>query len=247
MGLLGLDSHTDVNSIGWVVAPVVGQSSDVTHIIVLPGGGYSVHAPRTSEPVVEWLQGLGVDASIFRYPLNSKHPIPLEAVRGEIRDRRAAGDDVVGVIGFSAGGHAAGLAAYSPGASPDERVDFAILSYPVVSMQTEKHSTSRLNLLGEDASSELRAATSLDRLVEPHSPPTFLWHTLGDTVVPVEHAYRLAPALARAGVPHEFHVFTPGNHGLSLARGAGPAEAWTSLCHTWLQSNGWAPPIAPRE
>ena len=213
----------------------------MTHIIVLPGGGYAEHAPRTSEPVVQWLQGLGVEASIFRYPLKSRHPAPLEAIRGAIRDRRAAGDDVVGVIGFSAGGHAAGLAAYAPGAEADERVDFAILSYAVVSMETEKHSNSRINLLGEDASAELRAATSLDRLVGSDSPPTFLWHTVEDTVVPVEQAYRLATALARAGVPHEFHVFTPGNHALALARGAGPAEAWTSLCHTWLQSNGWAP------
>lgn len=213
----------------------------MTHIIVLPGGGYSVHAPKTSEPVVEWLQTLGVEASIFRYPLNTRHPAPLEAVRGAVRDRRKAGDEIVGVIGFSAGGHAAGLAAYSPGASPDERVDFAILSYPVVSMELEKHSTSRINLLGDDASAELRTATSLDRLVGSDSPPTFLWHTVEDTVVPVEHAYRLAPALARAGVPHEFHVFTPGNHALALARGAGPAEAWTSLCSTWLRFNGWAP------
>lgn len=213
----------------------------MTHIIVLPGGSYAVHAPRSAEPVVEWLQGQGVDASVFRYPVKTRHPAPLAAIRGEIRERRASGDAVVGVIGFSAGGHAAGLAAYAAGAAADERVDFAILCYPVVSMETEKHSESRINLLGADATAELRAATSLDRLVGPDSPPTFLWHTVEDTVVPIEHAYRLAPALARAGVPHEFHVFTPGNHALALARGAGPAEAWTSLCSTWLRANGWAP------
>jgi acetyl esterase/lipase len=217
------------------------RRNDMTHIIVLPGGGYAVHAPRSSEPVVEWLQSQGVDASVFRYPVKTRHPAPLAAIRGAIRERRASGDELVGVIGFSAGGHAAGLAAYAAGAAADERVDFAILCFPVVSMETEKHSESRINLLGADATAELRAATSLDRLVGPDSPPTFLWHTIEDTVVPIEHAYRLAPALARAGVPHEFHVFTPGNHGLVLARGAGPAEAWTSLCATWLRANGWAP------
>ena len=37
-----------------------------THLIVLPGGGYSEHAPSEAEPVVDWLTGLGVRASVFR-------------------------------------------------------------------------------------------------------------------------------------------------------------------------------------
>ena len=211
----------------------------MTHIIVLPGGGYAMHADRSAEPVVEWLNSIGVAASVFRYPLMTRHPAPTLAIRGAIRERREQGDDVVGVIGFSAGGHAAGLAAYSPTEYDEERVDFAVLCYPAVSMELPTHSTSRVNLLGEDADPALRAATSLDRLVNPGSPPTFLWHTVGDTVVPVEHAYRLAPALARAGVPHEVHIFEHGNHALGLARDAGPVAAWTDLCGTWLRSHGW--------
>lgn len=213
----------------------------MTHIIVLPGGGYATHADRSAEPVVEWLNSLGVAASVFRYPLLTRHPQPLLAIRGAIRERRELGDETVGLMGFSAGGHAAGLAAYAPGASAEEKADFAVLCYPVVSMQLASHSTSRVNLLGEDATSETRAATSLDLLVDETSPPTFLWHTFGDTVVPVEHAYLLAPALARAGVPHEAHIFEHGNHALGLARDAGPTSVWTDLCHAWLRSHNWAP------
>lgn len=213
-----------------------------THVLVLPGGGYEVHAARTSEPIVEWLGSIGIASSIVRYPLRTRHPAPLDAVRAAIREQRAAGAARVGVIGFSAGGHAAGLAAYAPGAAAGERPDFAALCYPVVSMELPSHSTSRNNLLGPDASDELRAATSLDRLVGPDSPPTFGWHTAGDTVVPIEHSYRLAGALARAGVPHEFHAFARGNHALALARDAGGAEAWTELFRRWFEDSGFGPP-----
>ena len=38
-----------------------------THVIVLPGGGYAEHAAHEAEPIVGWLNGLGVRASVFRY------------------------------------------------------------------------------------------------------------------------------------------------------------------------------------
>jgi hypothetical protein len=57
---------------------------DGTHMIVLPGGGYAEHAPHEAEPVARWLSEIGVQASVFRYPLNARHPAPLEALRAEI-------------------------------------------------------------------------------------------------------------------------------------------------------------------
>ena len=55
-----------------------------THMIVLPGGGYAQHAPHEAEPVATWLGEIGVQASVFRYPLNVRHPAPLDALRAEI-------------------------------------------------------------------------------------------------------------------------------------------------------------------
>lgn len=211
------------------------------HVLVLPGGSYATHAERSSEPVVEWLASIGVAASVFRYPLLTRHPGPLLAIRAAIRETRAAGVGTVGLMGFSAGGHAAGLAAYAPDSEPDELPDFVALAYPAVSMELGTHGASRINLLGENADLATRAATSLDRLVTPGAPSTFIWHTTGDTVVPVEHAYLLGSALARAEVPHELHIFEQGNHALGLARDAGPTSAWIELCRSWLQAHGWAP------
>ena len=206
-----------------------------SHIIVLPGGGYSRHAPHEGEPVVEWLGSLGHAASTFLYPVGVRHPQTLDAVTDEIRRVRATGVDRVGLLGFSAGGHAAGLAALTS----TERVDAAILCYPVVSMLLETHAGSRENLVGLDATPALRESTSLEKLVTASSPPFFVWHTAEDASVPVEHSYLLGSALAEHGVPHSLHVFPRGRHGIGLAQGEGAAEAWTALAGMWLSELDW--------
>jgi acetyl esterase/lipase len=205
-----------------------------THMIVLPGGGYAELTPHEGEPVAQWLTETGMSASVFRYPVNVRHPAPLDALRAEIRRRRAEGAQRIGLIGFSAGGHLAGLAAVAPGASPDETVQFAVLGYAITSMETETYRPSRLILLGEDASPQLRRSTSLDALVTPQSPPFFIWHTAEDRYVPTEHTYRFATALAASNVPHAVHVFTHGPHSLGLAHGAGEAANWTTLANNWI-------------
>ena len=205
-----------------------------THMIVLPGGGYAEHAAHEAEPVASWLGEIGVQASVFRYPLNVRYPVPLDALRAEIGRRRAAGARRIGLIGFSAGGHLAGLAALAPAAVPDQTVQFAVLGYAITSMQTETYRPARLILLGEDASPQLRRSASLDALVTPQSPPFFVWHTAEDPYVPPEHTYRFASALAASGVPHAVHVFAHGPHSLGLAHGAGEAAIWTTLANAWI-------------
>lgn len=108
-----------------------------THVIVLPGGGYAEHAAHETEPIVGWLNGLGVRASVFNYPLLVRHPEPLHALRAEIHRLRDAGAERVGLIGFSAGGHLAGLAALAPGTDLGQAVDFVVLGYAITSMETE--------------------------------------------------------------------------------------------------------------
>jgi acetyl esterase/lipase len=204
-----------------------------THAIVLPGGGYAAHTANEAEPVAAWLESLGLQASVFRYPLHTRHPGPLEAVRAEIRRVREGGVRHVGIVGFSAGGHLAGLAALVPGGDSDS-VDFVVLGYAITSMETETYRPARLILLGEDASPQLRRETSLDVLVTPSAPPFFIWHTAEDIYVTPEHTYRLAAALAAKGVPHTVHVFAHGPHSLGLAEGAGEAALWTTLAASWI-------------
>ncbi len=210
-----------------------------SHVIVLPGGGYGMLSDTESEVIAERLRSLGLSASVFYYPVQTRHPGPLDAVREEIRRVRATGVERLALLGFSAGGHLAGHAALTASADAVEGVDAAVLCYPVVSMELATHRGSQDELLGPDAGGELRAATSLDRLVTADAPPFFVWHTAEDEAVPVEHTYLLGQALAAHFVPHALHVFAEGEHGLGLAEGAGAAEQWSRLAADWLTAQGW--------
>ncbi|MFB7260004.1 alpha/beta hydrolase [Streptomyces nojiriensis] len=217
-----------------------------TRLIVLPGGGYASHAPHEAEPIVAWLSAPGLSASVFRYPLQVRYPEPLLALRAEIRRRREQGAERIGVIGFSAGGHLAGLAALAPGDDPRESVQFAVLGYAITSMETETYRPARLILLGEDASPDLRRRTSLDALVTEASPPFFLWHTAEDMYVPPEHTCRLASALAAYEVPHTVHVFAHGPHSLGAVSRARRAERVEQARPTAIRTGGAAPGGQPR-
>ena len=203
-------------------------------ILILPGGGYARLAPHEGEPVAQWLRGLGWDARVVEYPVLTRHPGPLDAVRRELAAERANGATQIGLIGFSAGGHLAGHAALT--LPPGERPDFALLCYPVVSFVGETHRGSREQLIGLRASRRLRRSVSLERLVTPASPPMFIWSTTDDASVPIaQHTYPLGSALAAASVAHDFHMFDNGGaHGMGLAPGTPTGEAWTRLAAEWL-------------
>ena len=208
------------------------------HIIVLPGGGYAEHTEHEGQPVVGWLKDNGLSAGVFHYPLHERHPIPVQALHREIRRLRTAGAGPrVGLLGFSAGGHLAGHAALTA-TGLDKLVDFAILAYPITSMETDTYRPSQDILLGEDATPELRRSTSLDALVTPQAPPFFIWHTAEDPYVAPEHTYLLALSLARHRVPHTAHVFAHGPHSLGLAHGAGEVSTWTGLALRWIDDVG---------
>jgi len=201
-------------------------------VFVLPGGGYEIHADHEAEPVAVWLESIGIAARVLRYPVApAHHPEALDYVRDYVAQARADFDGPIGVLGFSAGGHLAGLAAYLPAAAAESVPDFAILCYPVTSMGEGGHLVSRLNLLGPDFVDPEQL--SLAGLVGPSSPPTFLWHTADDEAVLVLDSIELAASLARAHRDFALYVFPEGVHGLGLARGSSAAE-WTSLCASWL-------------
>lgn len=50
------------------------------------------------------------------------------------------------------------------------------------------------------------------------TPPTYLFTTCTDELVPVKNSIQFAEALDKNGVLFEFHVFPDGPHGLSLAK-----------------------------
>lgn len=225
-------------------------------MLVLPGGGYRRHAAHEGEPVARWLNAIGVAAFVLRYRVAPhRFPAPLHDAARAIRqirhhqDRWSIDPTRVGVLGFSAGGHLAGLLATETGplhrGTPDEidlldpRPDVAILCYPVATLVgPAAHADSVANLLGGPASYEQCAALSIDARVSPSTPPTFLWHTADDETVPAANALLVAGALARHNVPYELHIYPHGKHGLGLAEDDAAVGAWTASCARFLRDRG---------
>lgn len=82
------------------------------------------------------------------------------------------------------------------------------------------------------------------RHVTDNTPPTFLWATAADALVPIQQTMRMATALADSHIPFEMHIFEEGPHGLSLATPASAggktmvnadAAKWADLAGCWLE------------
>jgi acetyl esterase/lipase len=228
-------------------------------IVICPGGAYGFLADHEGHTIALWLNSVGVTAVVLKYRLGPRyhHPAPLQDVARAIRTVRARAAEwgidpgKIGIMGFSAGGHLASTIAthFDAGdpASPDpiERVssrpDIAVLAYPVISMADGiTHAGSRRNLLGDTPSADLVAELSNENHVTPQTPPTFLFHTADDAVVPVENSLRFAAALRAAHVPYELHVFEHGAHGVGLAADNLVLGAWPALLRAWLRTRGFA-------
>ncbi|MEV4803121.1 alpha/beta hydrolase [Nonomuraea sp. NPDC049421] len=245
-----------VDGAATITALPVRAARPAPAVVVFPGGGYHHLADHEGAPVARWLNGLGLAAYVLRYRLAPhRHPLPLldaaRAVRWVRHHASAHGVDParVGVLGFSAGAHLAGLLATEPGPAlpegphdaidrADPRPGLAVLGYPVTVL--DGHRGSADNLLGPDAPASLRAELSLPGRVSAATPPMFLWHTADDESVPVAGTLELAGALARHGITQELHVYPNGRHGLGLAAGENPTAAdWTARCAVFLRDQGW--------
>lgn len=202
----------------------------------------------------------------------SVHPAPMRDIGRAFLTIRASADawlvdmERIAICGFSAGAHNCAMYAVywqDPvicdffGEEPDAfRPAAAILGYGIGDYhlmlgEMDDPFAQRLSeaasiaLLGtKTPTKEQLDAVSPALHVTPNTPPTFLWATAADALVPVENTTRMATALARAGVPFEVHIFEEGQHGLSLAD---PSTAgsrmqvdedvakWVNLVEAWLE------------
>jgi acetyl esterase/lipase len=228
-------------------------------VIVCPGGGYGhLAVGHEGHDIGEWFNSFGVTAFILRYRHSPKykHPMPMLDVQRAIRFVRSGANkwnlhpNRIGVMGFSAGGHLASTAGtYFDNGNPKAtdpidtascRPDFMILCYPVISLTTQyTHKGSRRNLLGNDPDPKLVESLSNEKQVTKNTPPTFLFHTSGDTGVPAENSVLFYLALRKAGVPAEMHIYERGRHGLGLATNVPGVFSWTKRCEEWLQIRGY--------
>jgi acetyl esterase/lipase len=223
-------------------------------IVICPGGGYGGLAAHEGKDYALWLNDHGVAGFVLKYRLGSngyRHPRMLEDAARAVRLVRARATDWkidpkrVGIMGSSAGGHLAStlLTHFDDGKSEDSdlierqssRPDLGILCYAVITMGPFTHQGSKNNLLGKEPSADLVKLLSNEQQVTSRTPPTFLWHTVEDSAVPVENSIDFASALRKAGVPFDLHIYEKGRHGIGLANG----HPWTKDCLFWLKQRGF--------
>jgi acetyl esterase/lipase len=235
-------------------SPAVAPKDDRPAVLILPGGSYCHTSAREGAPVALMFNTLHCHAFVLDYTTVEKNPdVTTEMLLAEVeqslnlilsnaRNWQVNITEIM-ICGFSAGGHLAALAANQF----HRKIARQILCYPALDLGTHPP-----QLQGQQSDPAL--TTRLSRLfaprpvegVHPRTPPTFLWHTGGDTTVPMAGSVDYLAGLARAGVGYEAHLFAGGVHGMALAT---PASAglypdatdphiatWTSLLAGWLTS-----------
>lgn len=232
-----------------VYRPQVAPTTPVPAVIVVHGGGWSAgdkgEAPLTSA----WLASRGFAVFDVQYRLAPQPSWRLLVadvkcaitwVKGRSREAGVTVDPArVNVLGRSAGGHLALLAAYTA-ADPDlpascEGGDPSVASVVALYAPTDlvwgyAHPT---NPRVYDSSAKLRAflggtpetaadayqKASITNRVTAAAPRTLLVHGGHDQFVGKAHAEMLAPRLQAAGVPHGLLIVPYGHHGFDYVFG----------------------------
>jgi acetyl esterase/lipase len=234
-----------------------------TAVVVIAGGGYAhIEAGKESTPTCQWLQSAGTTAFelIYRLPEDGWPALaPFQDGQRALRivRSRAAADGIdatrIGVIGFSAGGHLAGMTAVRPAAqlyppvdaadAVSARPDFAGLIYPVLTMMPPfDHTHARRELIGPHPSEADSEAWSVERHVDARTPATFLAQAADDPISPVDNSLLMFSALRAARVQAAQHIFQSGGHGWGLGRPGTEVRAWPELFTSWAQRNAFLPP-----
>ena len=202
--------------------------------VICPGGGYQRRDFNEDEPVALALAARGVNAFVVDYHVAPcRFPRPQQDAGAAIHYLKThAADywldqDRIALMGFSSGGHLAASVGVMGSRTDiwnrigldwkkDVRPHALVLCYPVITAGPYAHRNSFIQLTGSE-NPEDHAALSLETLVSAETPPTFLWHTWTDEIVPVQNSLLFASALTEYHVKTELHIYPEGPHGVSLA------------------------------
>ena len=215
-------------------------------VIVCPGGGHrNLVMDKEGYTIARWLAGHGIAAFVLKYRLAKDSatppggPQPYTVERDALADAqravrlvrsRAAAWDVnpadVGIIGFSAGGELAALAAMRPGAGDPSAAD------PIDRADARPGFQGLIYPGGAERVLPVKGA-----------PPAFLACGANDRPGIAEELPKVYLRFKAAGVPVELHVFAGVGHGFGLR--PGPSAVWADQFRTWLETEKFIVPAAP--
>jgi acetyl esterase/lipase len=201
-------------------------------IVVAPGGGHrELWMDHEGYNVAKWLSDHGVAAFVLKYRL-AREPGSTYTVEGSalpdikrairlVRSRAlqwGLDPERIGVMGFSAGGELAALAATRVDAGTAAATD-------PVEHESSKPAFQAL----------LYPAVPHDMNLSKETPPAFLACGEDDRQDIAQGLPELYLALKRAGVSTELHVYAGVGHGFGVRESNGPpVSGWTQLFLEWL-------------
>lgn len=230
-------------------------------VVICPGGGYGFTSDREAEPIAMRFLAKGYHAVVLRYSVAPvEYPVALLQLASTVKylkdnaEELFVDPDRIIVQGSSAGGHlAASFGVFWNRALIQETLQVPagylrpaglMLSYPVITSGEMAHHDSFRNLLG-DRYEAMKEEMSLETQVSVDTPPTFIWHTAPDDLVPVENSILFFQALHKCNIPVELHIYPVGGHGLGLAdeetRGNNgnavqkECQSWIDLACDWMK------------
>jgi endo-1,4-beta-xylanase len=195
-------------------------------VIIAPGGGHrELWTTHEGHNIARWLSDRGVAAFVLEYRLarekDSTYTIEGHALadtRESIRLVRAnavkwnVNPAHAGVMGFSAGGELAALAAGRPD-DDASKPGFQALIYPAIPKDLQ---------LSKD------------------TPPAFLACGENDRQNISQGLPELYLAMKKAGASAELHVYAGVGHGFGLRETLkGPVAAWLVRFHEWMTARGF--------
>jgi endo-1,4-beta-xylanase len=231
---------------------VRGAKTPTAAIIIAPGGGHQfLSIDHEGYDVAKYLSGHGVAAFVLKYRLakekGSTYTVEKDAL-GDMQRAirlvraRAAEWNIdparVGVMGFSAGGQLAVMAAqgYHEAASgePTHRAETAMNGAPdAVEQQSDRPAFEVLMYPG-GLTPEVIGKVTKDM------PPGFLLCGADDRDTIAQNLAQLFVAMRKAGVSAELHEYAGVGHGFGLRLSQhGGVSDWPAVLVEWMDTKGF--------
>ena len=195
----------------------VKSDKKVPAVIVCPGGGYGyVTFNKEGTPIAKWLQKQNIAAVILSYRNPSRREDAFADLIATVKAIKEHADEwnidanLIGGIGFSAGGHLIARGTTSG------YLNFGLFIYPAY-------------LNKED-----EVAPELKTLPFEKLPPIFIAHSEDDSsFIPGSKIFN-QDAL-KYNPKSQFHCYKTGGHGYGL-KSTGEAIAWPEAAEKWLKT-----------
>ena len=232
------------------------NNPDNLAVIICPGGSYRyLGIKKEGVHVAQWFQQNDISAFVLRYRTGlykNRHPAMIQDLQRAIQHVKENHTTYridsckIGVLGFSAGGHLAGIAAtyydinfmldLGVKTTVSLRPDFVAMIYPVVSMTDSlAHRKSRRNLLGAHYTPEMQQMMSLELNVHDNMPPVFMIHCKKDKTVDYRNSLYFHNALIRQNIPCDFTLYNEKGHGFGFDPQSTHAPSWINHFIPWLR------------